>query len=60
MLVAVSNPCLCGYSGDSVKESPDSLTQVLRYQKRVSGPLLVRIDIHTQVPRVNYEKLAGD
>jgi magnesium chelatase family protein len=36
------------------------VTQVLRYQKRISGPLLDRIDIHIQVPRVDYEKLAGD
>ena len=33
---------------------------VLRYQKRISGPLLDRIDIHIQVPRVDYEKLSGD
>lgn len=60
MLVAASNPCPCGYSGDPVKECTCSLTQVLRYQKRISGPLLDRIDIHIQVPRVDYEKLAGD
>jgi magnesium chelatase family protein len=60
MLVAAMNPCPCGYFGDPVKECTDSLTQVLRYQKRISGPLLDRIDIHIQVPRVDYEKLSGD
>jgi magnesium chelatase family protein len=60
MLVAAMNPCPCGYHGDPVKECTCSLTQVLRYQKRISGPLLDRIDIHIDVPRVEYEKLAGD
>ncbi len=60
MLVAAMNPCPCGYHGDPVKECTCSLTQVLRYQKRISGPLLDRIDIHIEVPRVDYEKLAGD
>ena len=41
-----------------VKECTDSLAQVMRYQNRISGPLLDRIDI--QVPRVDYDKLAGD
>ncbi len=43
-----------------MKECTCSLTQVLRYQKRISGPLRDRIDIHIDVPRVDYEKLAGD
>jgi magnesium chelatase family protein len=70
MLVAAMNPCPCGYRGDPVKECTCSLTQVLRYQKRISGPLLDRIDIHPlrftsgicdiEVPRVDYEKLSGD
>jgi magnesium chelatase family protein len=60
MLVASMNPCPCGYYNDPVKECTCSLTNVLRYQKRISGPLLDRIDIHIQVPRVDYEKLAGD
>lgn len=60
MLVASMNPCPCGYYGDPVKECTCSLSNILRYQKRISGPLLDRIDIHVQVPRVDYEKLAGD
>ncbi|MCL4488712.1 MAG: YifB family Mg chelatase-like AAA ATPase [Chloroflexi bacterium] len=60
MLVAAMNPCPCGYYNDPVKECTCSATNVLRYQKRISGPLLDRIDIHVEVPRVDYEKLSGD
>jgi magnesium chelatase family protein len=48
----------CGYYGDPVKECSCSATAIARYQKRISGPLLDRIDIHVEVPRVDYEKLA--
>ncbi|HYL42319.1 MAG TPA: ATP-binding protein, partial [Ktedonobacteraceae bacterium] len=41
-----------------VKECTCSATAIARYQKRISGPLLDRIDIHVEVPRVDYEKLA--
>jgi magnesium chelatase family protein len=58
MLVAAMNPCPCGYFGDPVKECSCSPTAIARYQKRISGPLLDRIDIHVEVPRVDYEKLA--
>ena len=57
-LVAASNPCPCGYYGDPVKPCTCSSSTVTKYQKRVSGPLLDRIDIHLQVPRVEYEKLS--
>jgi len=60
MLIAAMNPCPCGYFGDPVKECTCSLTMVSRYQKRISGPLLDRIDIHIEVPRVEYEKLTDD
>ena len=58
MLVAAMNPCPCGYYGDPVKECSCSAMAIARYQKRISGPLLDRIDIHVEVPRVDYEKLA--
>ena len=58
MLVGAMNPCPCGYYGDLVKECSCSSTAIARYQKRISGPLLDRIDIHVEVPRVDYEKLA--
>jgi magnesium chelatase family protein len=59
-LIAAMNPCPCGYWGDSEKECTCSMTMVSRYQKRISGPLLDRIDIHVEVPRVDYEKLSSD
>jgi magnesium chelatase family protein len=60
MLVAASNPCPCGYYGDPVKECRCSPAEISRYQKRVSGPLLDRIDIFVEVPRIDYEKLTDD
>jgi len=59
MLVSAMNPCPCGYFGDAAKECTCSNSTVSRYQKRISGPLLDRIDIFVEVPRVDYEKLAA-
>jgi len=53
------NPCPCGYYGDTVRACVCAPGQVSRYAKRISGPLLDRIDLHVEVPRVDYEKLAG-
>jgi len=60
MLVGAMNPCPCGYYGDPVKQCTCSPLVVSRYQKRISGPLLDRIDIFVEVPRIDYEKLADD
>lgn len=57
MLIAAQNPCPCGYLGDKSKSCSCSAMQVQRYQKKVSGPLLDRIDIHLEVPAVKVEKL---
>ncbi len=57
-LVAAMNPCPCGYYGDSSKPCTCAPATVTRYQHRISGPLLDRIDIHVDVPRVDYEKLS--
>ncbi len=57
MMVAAMNPCPCGFAGDPTRECTCSPSAVARYQKRISGPLLDRIDIHVEVPRVEYEKL---
>ncbi|HBG73951.1 MAG: magnesium chelatase [Chloroflexi bacterium GWB2_49_20] len=57
-LVAAMNPCPCGYYGDAVKPCTCSGMIVTKYQKRISGPMLDRIDIHIEVPRVEYEKLS--
>ena len=54
------NPCPCGYYGDPVRECTCSMQTISRYQKRISGPLLDRIDIHVEVPRVDVEKLTAD
>jgi len=60
MLVGAMNPCPCGYFGDATRECSCTPSNVTRYQKRVSGPLLDRIDIHVEVPRVDFEKLTED
>jgi magnesium chelatase family protein len=60
MLVAAMNPCPCGYAGDLTRDCTCSPSSILRYQKRISGPLLDRIDIHLEVPRVEVEKLGDD
>ncbi len=59
-LIAAMNPCVCGYYGDSLKPCTCAPATVTKYQKRISGPILDRIDIHIEVPRVDYEKLSGD
>ena len=56
-LVAARNPCPCGYHGDPRRSCTCSPGAVLRYQRRISGPLLDRIDMHVEVPRVETEKL---
>jgi magnesium chelatase family protein len=59
-LIAAMNPCPCGWYGDSQKPCTCAHSTVTKYQKRISGPMLDRIDIHIEVPRVDYEKLSSD
>ena len=59
ILVAAMNPCPCGYLTDTQKKCICSQVQILNYQKKISGPLLDRIDLHVDVPRVEFEKLTG-
>jgi magnesium chelatase family protein len=59
MMIAAMNPCPCGNYGDPIKPCSCAESTVLRYQRRISGPLLDRIDIFVEVPRVDYEKLAS-
>jgi len=60
MLFAAQNPCPCGFLGDKKHECKCSPSQVIRYQKKISGPMLDRIDIHLEVPAVKLEKLTED
>jgi len=57
MLVTAMNPCPCGFSGDSGHACSCTANEIKRYTKKISGPLLDRIDIHIQVPRVEYKEL---
>ncbi len=59
ILVAALNPCPCGYYGDSTKRCLCTPTQIFKYQKKISGPLLDRIDLHIEVPRLPYEKISS-
>jgi len=58
ILVAAKNPCPCGYFGDDRHECVCTTSQILSYNKKISGPLLDRIDLHLTVPRVSLNKLA--
>jgi len=57
LLIAAQNPCPCGFLGDPKHECKDSTSEILRYQKKISGPILDRIDIHLDIPAVKTEKL---
>ena len=59
-MVDCVHPCPCGCFSDPQKVCTCAPATVTKYQKRISGPLLDRIDIHIEVPRVDYEKLSGD
>ena len=59
MLIAAMNPCPCGYYGDSQRQCTCAPSAITNYQKRISGPLLDRIDIHLNVPRVDYQHLSS-
>lgn len=60
MLVAAMNPCPCGYFGDMKRECRCSPVQVQRYRQRISGPLLDRIDLHIEVPAVEYRDVSSE
>jgi magnesium chelatase family protein len=56
-LIAAMNPCPCGFATDPERTCSCSPREIERYQKKLSGPLLDRIDLHVDVPRVKFEKL---
>jgi magnesium chelatase family protein len=57
MMVAAMNPCPCGYFGDTLKQCTCTPTQIRQYVQRISGPLLDRIDIHIEVPRLKQDEM---
>ncbi len=57
ILVAAMNPCPCGFYGDTEKDCKCSAYEIIKYQKRISGPLLDRIDLQIKVGRVAIEEL---
>jgi len=59
MLIAALNPCPCGYRGDPRRECHCTVPQIERYMSKISGPLLDRIDIHIEVPAVEFRELAS-
>ena len=60
MLVAAMNPCPCGYFNDSSRQCQCSIEMIQRYVSKISGPLMDRIDIHIDVPAVNYKELRSN
>lgn len=59
-LVAAQNPCPCGYYSDLTKSCVCSPNQIMKYHKKISGPMLDRIDMHIEVGRIEYDKLSSD
>jgi len=60
ILIAARNPCPCGYSTDLTHPCTCSPSAIIKYQKKISGPLLDRIDLHVEVPRVKFDKLTTE
>ena len=60
LMVAAMNPCPCGYLNDSLKECICAPSQIIKYKRKLSGPLLDRIDLHVEVPRLKYEEMSKE
>jgi len=58
LLISAMNPCPCGYFTDPIKKCQCSANQIQRYLSKISGPLLDRIDLHLEVPRLKYNELS--
>lgn len=57
ILVAAMNPCFCGMATDPEKVCTCTPSQLVRYRQKISGPIMDRIDLHIEVPRLSYDKL---
>ena len=60
ILIAAQNPCPCGYATDPDKDCVCSPSQIIKYERRISGPLLDRIDMHIEVAKVKIDKLTSE
>ncbi len=60
MLVSAMNPCPCGFYGDAKRQCRCSVRQIENYRQKISGPLLDRIDIHVEVPLVDFKELSSE
>lgn len=60
ILIGAKNPCPCGYLGDPKRECECPMNKILSYNRKISGPLLDRIDIHLQVPKIPLKQLKSD
>jgi len=59
-LIAAMNPCPCGNATDPEKTCSCSPASIIKYQRKISGPIMDRIDLHVEVPRIKFEKLSSD
>jgi magnesium chelatase family protein len=59
-LIAAMNPCPCGNATDPEKSCVCNPASIIKYQRRISGPILDRIDLHIEVPRIKFEKLSEE
>jgi len=60
ILISAMNPCPCGFYGDKEKQCTCSQTSILNYSKKISGPIIDRIDLHIEVPRIKFDKLSDN
>ncbi|EKD43669.1 MAG: hypothetical protein ACD_72C00180G0001 [uncultured bacterium] len=60
ILVASQNPCPCGFASDADQNCSCSASTLVKYNKKISGPILDRIDLHIEVPRLKFEKLSAE
>ena len=60
MLVCAMNPCKCGYLGHPTKQCTCTPSQIYKYSSKISGPMLDRIDLHVEVPSIDYKEISSE